>query len=223
MKKTKLRPQRSPEPVGSQDPQRYRLAADEPLSHKEIQKRFLRRLLIDNGLRLFAMNGYDQTSISDIVAPVGMSVRSFFRYFGSKEELLFSDNYAGGRAATIELEHRPRTEPVLQAMRSVFLLLAQRCDEERETTLRRVKIIYSSPALRAAQFHDLLRWEDEYVEVIRRTRKVPASELFRVRLKVSVAATTLIAAFDAWQADPKERTMVYWFNEAFSSIADDSD
>lgn len=45
-------------------------------------------LLIDKALELFSENGYEHTRISDITDSLNMGSGTFYRFFGSKEELL---------------------------------------------------------------------------------------------------------------------------------------
>ncbi len=51
----------------------------------------LRGELADVALRLFEERGYDQTPVDDIASAAGISPRTFYRYFGTKEEVLFGD------------------------------------------------------------------------------------------------------------------------------------
>jgi len=53
---------------------------------KEHEER--RKELIDTAERLFIAQGYDQTSISDIVKEVNVSQGAFYYYFDSKEDVL---------------------------------------------------------------------------------------------------------------------------------------
>ena len=56
--------------------------------------------LLDTAMRLFASKGYDNTSISDVIAAVGVSKGAFYHHFTSKEELLagLAVRYAGQAA-----------------------------------------------------------------------------------------------------------------------------
>lgn len=47
-----------------------------------------REEIVDCAARLFAANGYDGTSVNDIIASLGISKGAFYHYFRSKDELL---------------------------------------------------------------------------------------------------------------------------------------
>jgi len=55
---------------------------------RERHKADTRRALADAALRRFAVEGYDATSVDAIAADAGVSARTFFRYFASKDEVL---------------------------------------------------------------------------------------------------------------------------------------
>src|SRR6266567_5947641 len=61
----------------------------QPVSLRERKKRLAQATIEETALRLFQQQGYEQTSIQDIADAVMMSPRTFFRYFASKEEVLF--------------------------------------------------------------------------------------------------------------------------------------
>ncbi|MGF7239544.1 MAG: TetR/AcrR family transcriptional regulator [Frankia sp.] len=49
-----------------------------------------RGMVMDAAMRLIARTGYAQTSVSEILAEAGLSTRSFYRHFDSKEALLLA-------------------------------------------------------------------------------------------------------------------------------------
>ncbi|EFD71230.1 LOW QUALITY PROTEIN: regulatory protein, partial [Streptomyces lividans TK24] len=52
----------------------------------------MREALVAAAFRLFLERGYEQTTVDDIVALAGVGRRSFFRYFPSKEDVVFPDH-----------------------------------------------------------------------------------------------------------------------------------
>lgn len=61
-----------------------------PLSLRARQKIQTRNLLIDSAARLFAANGYTETTIDDIAAAAGTSRATVYSYFSSKDEIVRS-------------------------------------------------------------------------------------------------------------------------------------
>jgi AcrR family transcriptional regulator len=54
-------------------------------------KRQTRLALIRAAIRLFRERGYEATTVDDIASAAGSSRRTFFRYFGTKEDVLLLD------------------------------------------------------------------------------------------------------------------------------------
>ncbi len=69
---------------------------------------------------LFLAQGYDDTTVDQIAAAAGMSRRTFFRYFPSKDDLVIGkyDLFADRMAEA--LDARPADEAVWESMRRVF-------------------------------------------------------------------------------------------------------
>jgi len=56
---------------------------------RESKKRATRESLVASAVALFTRNGYQATTIADIAADAGVSTRTFFGYFPTKEAVLF--------------------------------------------------------------------------------------------------------------------------------------
>jgi len=63
---------------------------------QERKQQLVRQAIWDAATDLFAEKGYDETTIDDIALQAGVSRRSFFRYFSSKNDLMAQgiDTYA---------------------------------------------------------------------------------------------------------------------------------
>jgi len=72
--------------------------------------------LREAALRRFVDDGFDATSVADIAADVGVTPRTFYRYFASKDEVLFSDYEARLDWFRRALSVRPRRESITTAV-----------------------------------------------------------------------------------------------------------
>src|SRR5579859_6985291 len=96
----------------------------QPMSLRERKKRLAQATIEEAALKLFQQRGYEQTSIQDIADEVMMSSRTFFRYFASKEEVLFGPMHATLDEAILFLQQVAPAESPHAALRATFEHLA---------------------------------------------------------------------------------------------------
>jgi AcrR family transcriptional regulator len=99
-------------------------------------------------LRLFAEQGYEDTTVEEIAEAAGISVRTLFRYYSSKQHLLFGD--VGQRridALRTALWARPVTEPPLVAIEGALDDLDLTDPAEREQVFARFALLQRQPSL----------------------------------------------------------------------------
>jgi AcrR family transcriptional regulator len=118
---------------------------------RERKKLKTRRAIQDHALRLFAEQGYDETTVEQIADAAEISPSTFFRYFPTKEDTVLTDEYDPVMAEVFRAQ--PAELGPLGAMRSMFAAMMERMYEaDRDTILTRVRLIQAVPALRAKSF-----------------------------------------------------------------------
>jgi len=102
------------------------------LGLRERKKRATRAALQRAALELVATRGLEGVTIEDITGRVGVSPRTFFNYFATKEESLIDADPGRVQRFSAALRARPAGEAPLASMRAVLLHDAERIDAERD-------------------------------------------------------------------------------------------
>jgi AcrR family transcriptional regulator len=108
---------------------------------------------------LFLEQGYEETTVDQIAAAAGMSKRTFFRYFPSKDDLIIGKYDLFGDRMAEALDARPSDEPVWESMRRVFDITLDyvRDDRQRARNDAMDRIVQSTPQLTARYLEKLQR------------------------------------------------------------------
>jgi AcrR family transcriptional regulator len=157
---------------------------------RERHRRLTAAEIEEAALRMFAERGFDAVPVDDIAIAAGISRRTFFRYFSSKEDVLFHENTQRQVELAEALSARPAGEPVLTALRHAILSMVSDFEQERERLLRRLRIIYGSPALQAGALGRQQSWEQAVSELVAQRLGVDPV----VDLRPGVVASTTLAA-----------------------------
>ena len=126
---------------------------------RERQRVETRDVILDTALDLIEAKGFEHTTVEDIAAAAGISSRTFFRYFESKNALLFDDDKDHDSDAMTEaLVARPKGESTTEALRNVLReQLVTVLADAGGRKLRQMRVILREPALRALakdSFHE---------------------------------------------------------------------
>jgi len=128
-------------------PDAYKSAGRRPLSLAERKRQLVRDQLGEAALRLLASQGYEETTVEQIVAAAGVSRRTFFRYFKSKEDVIVGS--VGDLSATIraELAARPEQENPQSAIRAALAVAVEQLASEPEKSVPIIRLLFDTPAL----------------------------------------------------------------------------
>lgn len=183
-------------PVSEPVPQLVRVVA--PTSNKhEIKRRATREALRAAGIARFGRDGFDETSVRDIAADAGVTERTFYRHFRSKEALLFDDYEHRIEFFRAALALRPETESIFQAA----LIAVEAYPDDLEAV--RQSALLSLSALSAEQLGGYLGFvrtafaEEVEAFALRRFAGRPDAELLAAAAGNAIAGA-LVAAFETW-------------------------
>ncbi|WP_405594121.1 TetR/AcrR family transcriptional regulator [Streptomyces sp. NBC_01092] len=121
--------------------------------------------ILDTAVRLFTEQGYERTTIAQIAREAGISQRSLFRYFGTKEDLVCGDQEALGELLRRTVEQQPAEVSAWDALRAGFEV-ALTASHTPERVLELSRLIFDTPSLRARYIEKRLRWQAELVPVV---------------------------------------------------------
>lgn len=192
---------------------------DVPPTLRERTRRAVHAEITATAMRLFAENGFEATTVDQIAREAGISRRSFFHYFGSKEDLVLGDTVALGERVREALEARPADESAWVALREAFMVLQapgiQLTDE-----LALARLYHDAPSLRARHLEKHLRWQELLAPDVQRRLKLPASDRPdpRARALVAAALACLDIAIDAWYESDGSLDPVQLFGDAIATI-----
>ena len=180
----------------------------DPLPVRERTRRAVRGELAQLAVNLFVEKGYDETTIDDLAAAAGMSKRTFFRYFASKEELVMGKYEFFGQQLAEDLAARPVDEPLWVSLRQIFGRVADHVenDARRAESVAMEKIVRDHPTLNASYLERVSRMQELVLDEARTRTGWPDPADPRPAAIVGAAFSCLIAAWTTWlttnQAQP---------------------
>jgi len=177
-----------------------RRTEDPGLTLAERKRQLVRDELAEAALRLLAKQGFEETTVDELAAAAGVSRRTFFRYFASKEDVVISSVVVVTQGIVAEVAARPAEEPPAVAIReAVKIVTLEDFAEDRAKSVALIRHTQNIPALRArfAERQDLLR--DDLAEVLARRagRDKPAP---RDQFAAGLGLLAFVGALQYWAA-----------------------
>ena len=127
-----------------------------PAGLRERKKLKTRLAIQEHALRLFREQGYNETTVEQIAEAAEVSPSTFFRYFGTKEDVVVFD--ALDPQLIEAFRHQPANLAPIAALRAgLHEVWGALTPAEEEDQLERGRLVYKVPELQSAYVADLLR------------------------------------------------------------------
>jgi len=149
-------------------------------------------------MRLFLKRGFEATTLDDIAQAAGVSRRSLFHYFESKEEIVFSTKADFPDLIAQAVGRRPADEPLLDMVENALMDMGARY----QTTQTRdyARLIRDTPALHAGDQAKYEQIERVLANALADRKGLPRSDI-ACRVTASVAIAILKLSIEAWLAE----------------------
>ncbi|SOD86885.1 TetR family transcriptional regulator [Streptomyces sp. Ag109_G2-15] len=159
---------------------------------RERKKQRTRDALLRSALELFTTQGYEHTTVDEIAEAVGVSQRTFFRYFAGKEEVAFAVQDMAEARFVAAVRERPPHEAPMETLRQAVLEGWDGLSEAIEAVVpvelyvRMYRAIESTPSLLAAHLLRSAATEETLARLLAEREGVNVDADPRPRLAVAV-------------------------------------
>lgn len=198
---------------------------------RERKKRATRAALAEAAVRLAAEHGADHVTVEAISAAAGVSVRTFFNYFDSRDDaFVVIDADAGVRVRRALLEAPAELSP-LAALREALAAELSEVERQHELWSLHAQVLRAAPHLFVRSLGAHMADEAGLAEIIaRRIASGPGADAARAseeppepglypRLLAAVAVAAVRVSIQHWSDRQDELAFADVFREAFTLLA----
>ncbi|SMG43541.1 TetR family transcriptional regulator [Agreia pratensis] len=196
------------------------MTTETPEPMRDRTRRLAQMELTNVAQELFLERGYEDTTVDQIAAAAGMSRRTFFRYFPSKDDLVIGKYDLFGDRLADAFDARPHDEPVWQSLRRTFDITLEYVQDERQRARSDAmdRIVESSAQLNARYLQKMQRIQE--ILVGRVADRLALHGLSTAGAQpaaiIGAAFACLQAARSTWLQSEQQRPFSDYLDEAMS-------
>ncbi len=158
------------------------------------------RALTVAAIRRFSEQGYDATTVDQIAAEAGVTQRTYFHHFPTKEAVLFGGYEARLHDTTEAFRTAVRSGSLAEGLHAATSALVAAIETQRDLFLLRGRLYRETPALRATMLRLNEDWIDNVTLVVADELEIDPTTDVAARLAATVANSANRVAIDLWTA-----------------------
>lgn len=171
--------------------------------------------LVEAAFAQFASRGFETTTVDDIAEQAGVSRRTFFRYFATKEDAVFPDHDAIRALVADDLERR-RGEPALAAVCGAVSLVLADYVRNRDVSLARFQLTRGIVALRDREITNVHRYQRLFARHLE--DRLPAQERLQAEVMAAVVVTAHNGVLRDWLVAGAKHDPTPKLDDAFAAV-----
>jgi len=176
------------------------LLTDESCGLRERKKRETRRAINLAALELVEEKGFAAVTTEEIATRAGVSARTFFNYFPSKEAAVIGTTAEELESYAEQLEEVVDGETPLESLRRILAGMLAPASVDRELRAKRRRILLGEPSLAPALVGNNIRIENALTAALERRLGLAPGESLQPRVTVAVAIAAVRACIEHQQA-----------------------
>lgn len=149
-------------------------------------------------------SGFENVTIEEIGRHAGVSRRTYFRYFKTKEDVVASSARNFGRLIVERFCAQPAAAEPMRAVEAAFSSIGVECMEQDSRSHRMIGVALATPQIREKVLYERSLWAPSLAGELRRRGAFRGDAAW-----CDLAAALSIAAFDQaqqrWYVNPKRR------------------
>jgi AcrR family transcriptional regulator len=151
-------------------------------------------------IQLFAERGYDNVTIEEIADRCQVSPRTIFRYFGTKEDVLFAGTEERRVTLMQAIEAQPPEASAFQVLERACRLMAEDYGPDLDLLRARARIVDAAPGLQPRNSALPQLWDRDVLTQLRRSGRAAGIADLELRLLVGTSMTALRICIEEWIA-----------------------
>ncbi|KKB10049.1 TetR/AcrR family transcriptional regulator [Devosia chinhatensis] len=181
---------------------------------REAKRQETARRITQSAMALFAEQGFEATTLDAIAAAAGISRRSFFHYFRSKDDILLSQQAGLGEQLVSALSDQPDGASPLDTLFAAMRGIAASYSLEQMRAID--AMMMSIESVQARKQANYIRDEKIVLEALR--SRWPMEDDMQLRLAALFAIGVTRLSLDAWRSDGGTRPIVDYADMAFLAL-----
>ncbi len=170
-----------------------------PPGHRERKKERTRRTIALAARELFLSKGFDETTVDEVADASGVSRRTVFRYFPTKESMVFPERGERiDRFQELMLHELARSNDPREAVRRTSLQMVAVFEESVEELLAQHELVSVVPGLEIVDATFDKAWEATLVMALTSRIKEGTEEAMYARLRAGALIGVIRAGFNEW-------------------------
>jgi AcrR family transcriptional regulator len=165
-------------------------------------------------MRLYAEQGYEQTTVAEIAAQAGVTARTFFRHFADKREVLFAGSATLKEGVAHAVAAAPADATPLEVVTATLEAAAAFLGQHREHSRLRQSIIDANDELRERELIKMATLSAGIAAGLR-ARGVPEPD---ATLAAEAGTVALRVGFEAWVAADDDATLDQYMRDALDRL-----